>query len=1032
MMSNVKGGLNMCELYNETYYKNCCGTDYSLEKYWTHFFGVIADRIVADFNPGSVLDAGCAWGYLVAALRDRGVEAYGVDISSYAINKVREDVKPYCAVCSLTESLPENFPIKYDLVTNIEVLEHMYEEEGIKAIRNLCNYSDTIIFSSTADDITEATHVNVQQSEYWIHHFAQNGFFNNLDYVPNYISSAAVCLRRNNNIARIAEDYERNIRILKSKTDQLKLHSLNIDFTSTILIDFGHGFQADNTIFIQSRSNVFCHQFNLESGVKSIRFDPVEGKGCIVQNLEIFTNNGELQAINLNGIKVDNFDIFTNTDPQILIEFKGDHTSWVKIKATIIPFEEMSWFILLSKFAIFQNNEREMTTLFEAKIAEKENEISAIIKDKDEEIEIELDYYKTLYESALKEIEDLNAKLLNISTAYQSISTSSIWRMTKPGRLLLDWIKILIKSNRMTWTLYRGLKYLKQNGFRNTWYKAKNRMHGELFHNKIANNNLLSEEEKQRQKQKIFDIKIKFSILVPLYNTPENYLKEMINSVITQTYNNWELCLADGSDNYNNIEKLCSQYNKKYKNIKYKKLFNNLGIAGNTIEAYNISSGDYIVLLDHDDFLTENALYEIACCIQEHPNVDFIYSDRAIFSDETKQILAYHFLPGYSPDFMRACNYASHLNAFSKHIINQVGFIRNGYDGSQDYDFELRVMEKAREIANIPKVLYYCRACEGSVALNPESKMYAYEAGRKAIEEHIQRLGYPGKVEFLPETYSYRIHYKIKSNEKIAIIIPNKDHVKDLKRCINSLLEKTSYSNYEIIIVENNSEEEETFKYYSCLEKNEKIKILYYPKKSFNFSDINNYAVSYVQTPYILFLNNDIEVINPNWLTEMLMFAQRDDVGAVGAKLYYRNETFQHIGLYIGISGHIASHYDHKKSRHETGYMHRLTMPQNYNALTAACLLIKRQDFIQVGGFDDVNFKIGLNDIDLCLKLRQLGKINVLTPYAELYHYESVSRGSDDNGESRKRFERETKIFRAKWSNYFNNGDEYLNPNFFN
>ena len=522
---------------------------------------------------------------------------------------------------------------------------------------------------------------------------------------------------------------------------------------------------------------------------------------------------------------------------------------------------------------------------------------------------------------------------------------------------------------------------------------------------------------------------IKFSIIVPLYNTPEIYLQEMVESVINQTYPNWELCLGDGSDNdyehiKNKIEKLCEKDHR----IKYVQINGNKGIAGNTIEAYKLATGDYIVLLDHDDLLENTALIELAKVIEERPELDFIYSDRSIFDDKTKEILAYHYLPGYSPEFLRACNYASHLNCFSKRIINEVGFLRMGYDGSQDYDIELRVIEKTKNIANIPKVLYACRACQGSVALDPESKMYAYEAGRRAIEEHIYRIGYPGEVEFLKDTFSYRIHYKIVNPGKTSIIIPNKDHVKDLERCINSILKKTKEVDYEIIVVENNSEDPQTFLYYEDLKKIG-VRILTYPGKTFNFSDINNFAVGHCESKYILFLNNDTEVINENWLKEMVMFAQRKDVGAVGAKLYYPNETYQHIGLYIGLGGHIASHYDHRKSNKETGYMHRLSMPQNYNAVTAACLLIKREDFKKVDGFDAVNFKIGLNDIDLCLKLREIGKINVLTPYAELYHFESISRGLDTEGESKDRFERESQFFRGKWKKYIEK-DEYINPNF--
>lgn len=490
--------------------------------------------------------------------------------------------------------------------------------------------------------------------------------------------------------------------------------------------------------------------------------------------------------------------------------------------------------------------------------------------------------------------------------------------------------------------------------------------------------------------------------------------------------------MADGSDqNHKIVKTICQQYVKQDSRIRYTQLKENGGIGKNTIGAFSLATGNYIVLMDHDDILTPDALYECAACIEECPNADFIYSDKGIFEDGSNKILAYHYLPDFSPEFLRATNYASHLNLFSRRIIDQVGFIQEGYDGSQDYDIELRVMEKARAIKHIPKVLYYCRACEGSVALNPESKMYAYEAGRRAIEDHINRIGYPGQVEFMKDTFSYRIHYEIVNPGKVSVIIPNKDHVEDLKKCVESILARTDYDDYEIVIVENNSEKSETFAYYQQLEKNSRIKILYYqaPTPEFNYSAINNYAVNQVDGKYVLFLNNDTKVIHENWLREMLMYAQRDDVGAVGAKLYYPDNTYQHIGLFIGLGMHIATHYAHSSGKNNTGYMHRLAMPQNYNAVTAACLLMKREDFLAVQGFDEEQFKVGLNDVDLCLKLRQLGKYNVFTPFAELYHYESISRKSDDVGENKIRFTREQEMFRKKWKSYFETCDEYYNPN---
>ncbi len=1099
------------KLYDEFYYKTSCGNVSYLEsEKWFPFYEGIADKIVKDINPSTVLDVGCAVGYLVAALRDRGVEAYGIDISEFAISKVREDIRPYCAVWSAIEPLPQTLPQKYDLLITIEVAEHLYEEDAPKFIENICKYSDKIIFSSTPDDIIEETHFNVQQAEYWAKRFARNKFFKELTYDTSYIASQA-CLFAKSEIAvdRLVENYERNTRVNKLKIQQIQRDYKDSSYISTLFLDYGDGFSENASIAKTSTEFEFYNEYEIAANVKSIRFDPVEGKASIVYNLEIISNNGQLKAQNLNGIKIDNFNIFTSKDPQLLIDFNNKPTSWIRIKATIIPFESMAMYVLLSKFfkantekqkigaeleeilsensavlderaellaeikakeaeivakeaeidellrmeetkelllAVAEEKEKELLKRLEQKdeaLTVVQNTIEEglqkleskdkIIKDYDEKctnLKSQLEKYKTHYIAAINQRDDLARQLAENKGAYRLISNSTSWKITKPIRKVMDLLKRLLKSNRFTHNICKGIRSLKQHGVKCTWGKVRRKLSTKGRERNYFKINNLSEAEKENQKSTVFDKNIKFSIVVPLYNTPDRFLIEMIESVIAQTYSNWELCLADGSDNKNNIKSLSINYMKKNKNIKYKKIYKNLGISGNTIEAFQLATGEYIVLLDHDDILAEDALYELACCIDKNPTADFIYSDRGIFSDETRRILAYHYLPAYSPEFMRACNYASHLNAFSRYIINEVGFIRPGYDGSQDYEFELRVVEKARKVVNIPRVLYYCRACEGSVALNPESKMYAYEAGRKAIEEHIGRIGYHGNVEFLKETFSYRIHYNIKKQDKVSIIIPNKDHVNTLKRCIDSIVIKTDYNNYEIIVVENNSIEKETFEYYQAISKNEKINILYYGNDGFNYSAINNFAVKEIDSPYVLFLNNDIKVINSNWLTEMLMFAQRSDVGAVGAKLYYPNDTFQHIGLFIGLGGHIASHYDHKKSRFETGYMNRLSMPQNYNAITAACLLMKREDFIKVEGFDDVNFKVGLNDIDLCLKLREIGKMNVLTPYAELYHYESITRGFDVKGESKIRFEKECKMFRAKWKKYFDEVDEYTNPNF--
>lgn len=521
-----------------------------------------------------------------------------------------------------------------------------------------------------------------------------------------------------------------------------------------------------------------------------------------------------------------------------------------------------------------------------------------------------------------------------------------------------------------------------------------------------------------------FKNQIRFSILVPLHNTPVEFMIELVKSVLDQTYPIWELCIADGSDaNYNQLRKIITE-NFKDPRIKYLRLNENRNIALNTIAAYEMATGDFVVLLNQDDLLTIDALYEVVSVINKHLDCDIIYSNRAIFADKPREIIGFHYLPGFSPDYLRSMNYMSHLIAFSQNIIDQVGFEREDFDGCQDYELLFRCSEKARKIHHIPKILYLCRASEGSIALEPDSKLCANKAGINAISEHINRIGYPGTIEFLSDLCAYRIKYQIQP-AKVSIIILNKDNVEELDRCLQSILSLSTYSNYEILVIENNSEQTNTFDYYESLIYESKIRIIVAEIKDFNYSALNNFAVQQSDGEFILLLNNDIEVVSPAWIEEMLMFSQRLDVGAVGAKLLYPNDTIQHCGLIIGLEGNIAGNYGHKKPDSETGYMHRLVLPQNYSAVTAACLMVKKQDYLQVGGMDEVNFPVGLNDVDFCLKLRELGLYNVWTPYSKLYHLESFTRGSDMYGKNKIRYNKECSIFREKWQKYFTNGDPF-------
>lgn len=577
----------------------------------------------------------------------------------------------------------------------------------------------------------------------------------------------------------------------------------------------------------------------------------------------------------------------------------------------------------------------------------------------------------------------------------------------------------------------RTLVYLKKNGLRATVYRVlkgagpmpvdKRKL------KKIAEDYYISAQRREQEENVQFPKDIKFSVLVPLYNTPDSFLKAMIESVQAQTYKNWELCLADGSDKEHSfVGEICKKYADGDRRIKYEKLEKNLGISENTNACIRMATGEYIALFDHDDLLHPSALYEVMRAICEH-GADFIYTDENTFSEEPRDAYNPHFKPDFSPDTLRSYNYICHLSAFSRELLDSVGYFRSEYDGSQDYDLILRLTEKAKKVFHIRKILYYWRAHKNSVAQDVGAKPYTVTAAKKALAAHLERCGLKGEVLDSSVPTTYHIKYEIDGNPLISVIIPNKDHTDDLEVCLKSLYEKSSYKNFEVIIVENNSTEKETFEYYEAIaQKHGNVKIVKW-EGNFNYSAINNFGVNYAKGEFILLLNNDVEIINGSCLEEMLMFAQRKDVGAVGAKLYYSDDTVQHAGVILGLGG-TAGHAHKHFGRSHPGYMARASIAQNLSACTAACLMMRRDVFDEVGGLDE-NFEVAFNDIDLCMKIRKKGYLVVFTPYAELYHYESKSRGNDSTPEKLERFRGEIDRFKEKWQKQLDDGDPYYNPN---
>ncbi len=612
------------------------------------------------------------------------------------------------------------------------------------------------------------------------------------------------------------------------------------------------------------------------------------------------------------------------------------------------------------------------------------------------------------------------------------VTNSTFWKLTWPMRYAVS------KSRQIwhTFPLFVFLHDLRAMGLEGVREQARaRREYAVLFPSKTLRADRFAPVEllvKQASHQPGGEAGPKISIVVPLYNTPLNFLEELLDSVVNQTYRNWELCCVDaGQDTA--VGQHVQARAKADPRIRYQKLTENEGIAGNTNHGFELATGDYIALLDHDDILHPCALWYTAQAIVEQ-GADFVYTDEATFEGKVENVVLYHFKPGFMLDNLRSNNYICHLATFSKVLMEQAGGgERAEYNGSQDYDLFLRLTEKARKIAHIPHALYYWRSSPNSTASDISAKTYCIDAGIAALKAHYARCGVAvDDVTLIPGTPGYyKTDYTMAHPGRVSILIPTCDHIRDLETCVESIYARTTYPDFEILLIENNSKEEQTFRSYERMQKEhpDTLKVLTWQGKGFNYSALNNFGAQYATGEYLLLLNNDTEVITPDWLEEMVMYAQQKRVGCVGAKLLYPDDTIQHAGVGFGIGG-VAGHLHKYFPAASDGYMGRLNYVQDVYGDTAACLLIRKEIYDEVHGLDE-SYAVAFNDVDFCVRVREAGYTNVFTPFAQLYHYESKSRGMEDNPEKQKRFQGEVLRFQARgWGDLLAKGDPCTNPNF--
>ncbi|MDO4490428.1 MAG: glycosyltransferase family 2 protein [Lachnospiraceae bacterium] len=587
-----------------------------------------------------------------------------------------------------------------------------------------------------------------------------------------------------------------------------------------------------------------------------------------------------------------------------------------------------------------------------------------------------------------------------------------------------QFIRILKKIR--PYTIKKGLLYLKHYGVKDFMSRLAERIEPEeVPYGPWYEAHKASEEVLEKQRRVQWKNPVTISIAVPAYHTPEEFLCQLLDSLQAQTYPYWELCIANASPEDEKMGAVLRRYCREDQRIRVQELQENAGISENTNAALFMATGEYVGLLDHDDLLAPDCLYEVAVRIRDE-GADMIYTDEDKVTADLSEHYQPHLKPDFSPDLLRSNNYICHFFTVSRELLETVGGFRKEFDGAQDHDFIFRCSEKAQHIAHVPRILYHWRTHKASTADNPASKLYAYDAGKRAVEGNLERMGLKGTVSHTKDYGFYNVEYEVQGEPLVSILIPNKDQRETLETCIRSIREKTTYKNYEILIIENNSEEEDIFRYYKVLSADPRIHLLRW-KKGFNYSAINNFGARKAKGEYLLFLNNDIEILTPDWIQQLLANCQRPEVGICGCKLYYPDRTIQHAGVIVGLGG-IAGHAFLNMPGSRTGYLHKASIQLNTSAVTAACMMMKKELFDELGGFEE-KLTVAFNDVDLCLRTVQAGYRIVYNPHAEMIHYESKSRGAEDSPEKVRRFQGEIEFMRSRWIDFLKKGDPMYNPN---
>jgi len=1023
-MNSPSNPETIASLYDENYYQHYNGgIPYERNDYWLVFFHSIADHIVRSLKPRRALDAGCAKGFLVEALWERGVEAYGIDISEHAIREVRKDMQPYCRQAPLTDSINGRF----DLVTCFEVLEHIADEDARVVIRNLTGITDTILFSSTPTELTDPTHVNVQPTIGWLRLFADSGFAPDLMFDASFVAPHAFLLRR------ATERCPDDVLVLFSELIRHKLtltdRHRQLAHLNNQVKDLQSGKEAAESEV--ATLNHQAHLLRVERHQQEIEIARLAGEARKleisysehlrnlreqVQHLENAQRRAGEEAAGTAHLLTALGETVADLDKKLargmarLAQVESRlATARQEIEGIL---RSRIWRVLRAGGALLlaprtlvgllspSRSGAAVQPLAGAAVAD---DFCGLVCDEPRSNEDEPRTGKitvsgwALAQSGIDRTEirlaDMTIRVrtgearLDVARTYPDVPGSrtagfagEIDTMAVPDGLHILWIRAFscggaFREIQIPIRINHKVAYASDYDRWIADFETRNAALIQLKLRQFAENPLVS-------------------ILVPVYRTPLNILRHTIESVRKQSYSNWELCIADDRSQSPEIESLLADYASRDSRIRVDSLTANGGISHASNAALAMAGGEFVALLDHDDELAQDALYHVVEAINLHPDVDLLYSDEDKI-DESGRRYDPFFKPDWSPDLLLSENYICHLLVVRRSRMNQAGGFRNAFDGSQDYDLVLRLTGSNIQIVHIPRVLYHWRSLPESTATSPDRKSFAASAAQRAIQEELDRRSVPAKVVPGSIPGRWRVRYLLAEEPWVSIIIPSGGKIDCLRNNLTSLFDKTEYRNYEVVVIDNSNAADIQKLVERWPDPPRPLRYIDWCNRPFNYSAINNEAARHCQSPILLFLNDDTSVIDPGWLQALVELAARPEVGAVGAKLLYPNGNIQHAGVVMGLFDNCGHAF---KGLAGDG-QHYFDLPdviRNVSAVTGACLMTRAEVFHAVGGFDEQTFAVAFNDIDLCLKIGQKGYRVLYTPYALLYHHEAFSKSVKD------------------------------------